>query len=226
MADELKSGEDILSSDNPAAATQSDNPNGPAEETLSVAETQDGGAAEENASAAETKPKTRVLKIVSIAAECLLGAIVAFLLVVGGILVYDKYVNKSLAPSVFGYSQFIIATGSMEPEISAGDMIIVKKTGDYEVGDVITFFMDGSVISTTHRIIEIRVENGKTIYITKGDANNAPDPGVPAENVVGEVVATLSGVGLFFEWVKTTQGIVCVVLLAGIIVALILIKVL
>ncbi len=226
MADELKSGEDILANENPAAATQSDNPNGQAEETLPVAETQDGGAAEENASAAETKPKTRVLKIVSITAECLLGAIVAFLLVVGGILVYDKYVNKSLAPSVFGYSQFIIATGSMEPEISAGDMIIVKKTGDYEVGDVITFFMDGSAISTTHRIIEIRVENGKTIYITKGDANNAPDPGVPAENVVGEVVATLSGVGLFFEWVKTTQGIVCVVLLAGIIVALILIKVL
>ena len=226
MADELKSGEDILANESPAAATHSDNPNVPAEETLPVAETQDGGAAEENVSAAETKPKSRVLKIVSITAECLLGAIVAFLLVVGGILVCDKYVNKSLAPSVFGYSQFIIATGSMEPEISAGDMIIVKKTGDYEVGDVITFFMDGSVISTTHRIIEIRVENGKTIYITKGDANNAPDPGVPAENVVGEVVATLSGVGLFFEWVKTTQGIVCVVLLAGIIVALILIKVL
>ena len=69
-----------------------------------------------------------------------------------------------------------------------------------------------------YKALESGVElNGQEV-VTKGDANNAPDPGVPAENVVGEVVATLSGVGLFFEWVKTTQGIVCVVLLAGIIV--------
>lgn len=182
---------------------------------------------EENlATEAQTAGKSRAKKIVSIVVECILGAIVLFLLIVGGILVYDKYVNKSRTPAVFGYSQFIIATGSMEPAISAGDMIIVKKADEYCVGDVITFFSDSGDIPTTHRIEEIRVEAGRTIYVTRGDANNAPDPGVSEANVVGKVVATLSGAGLFFEWVKTPSGIVCVVLLAGIIVALILLKVL
>lgn len=208
----------------------SESGNGAAEDSA-PAEKTDAAEDEENSetfeeSAPEQKPKSRARKIVSIVTECILGAIVAFLLLVGGILVYDKYINKSRAPSVFGYSQFVIATGSMEPEISVGDMIIVKNTGDYAVGDVITFFMGDGAIPTTHRIIEIRVENGVTSYITKGDANNAADPAVRAENVVGEVVSVLPNVGLFFEWVKTPSGIICIVLLVGIIVALIFIKVL
>ena len=70
----------------------------------------------------------------------LLGAIIAILVLVAGTLAYDKFVKKSPIPSIFGKSLLIIATPSMTGSIEAGDAIIIKKSDDYAVGDVITYF--------------------------------------------------------------------------------------
>ena len=69
-------------------------------------------------------------------------------------------------------------------------------------------------MTTTHRII--RIEGGK--YYTKGDANASEDTApVSSEQIVGEVVAVVPGIGLFFEWPKTPEGLT----FAGITVALV-----
>ena len=94
-----------------------------------------------------------------------------------------------------------IATGSMEPQISVGDAVLVSKldTGALEVGDVIQFRRgDYTVI---HRIVEIIQEDGALSYVTKGDANNAKDAGaVSAGDVVGKVIATVPGAGRWTLW--------------------------
>ena len=54
--------------------------------------------------------------------------------VFAGTLAYDKFIRKSPAPSFFGYSVLVIATGSMSGSIEAGDVVVVKDTGDYETG--------------------------------------------------------------------------------------------
>lgn len=135
---------------------------------------------------------------------------------------FDKFVLGNNVPSVFGYSTLNIATGSMngtsalvsggEPkQVSVGDMIVIKKTNDYKIGDVITFMLDGDTTPTTHRIVGI-TERG---FITKGDANNTQDllP-VPTENVLGKVVAHYPKLGAFTMWLKAEGWIYVVALLA------------
>ncbi|MEK9181396.1 MAG: signal peptidase I, partial [Patescibacteria group bacterium] len=80
----------------------------------------------------------------------------------------------------------IVQSGSMEPDIKTGSVVIIKPLStdstsslqagsgqaSYKVGDVVTFGKDTKKdIPTTHRIIKSRVENGVMIFTTKGDAN-------------------------------------------------------
>ena len=95
----------------------------------------------------------------------------------------------------FGNSLFRVVTGSMEPEIPPGTLILSRETDidELEMGDVICFqslspSMRGRMI--THRIIGKTVdENGVVSLQTKGDANPSAD-GYPVTeaNLVGKVV--------------------------------------
>lgn len=126
-------------------------------------------------------------------------------------LAIDKFILKNPVPSVFGYSCLTIATGSMngtsvmvdggDPvQVNIGDMIIIKDTGDYKIGDVITFLQDGDTVPTTHRIIGV-TDDG---FITKGDANNVKDTvPVAREDVLGEVVGHYPQLGKFTGWIKS-----------------------
>ena len=75
-----------------------------------------------------------------------------------------------------------VETGSMEKEIHRGDYILLFRKNQYKVGDVVTYVVDDYFV--THRIIKI--EDDKVI--TKGDANNAEDNPVNADQIVGKVV--------------------------------------
>lgn len=78
--------------------------------------------------------------------------------------------------SMFGYRAYIITTDSMKPNISQGDIIIIKETEEekLKIDDIITFRKNNKLI--THRIIEIETdEEGNRQYVTKGDNNNIED---------------------------------------------------
>lgn len=106
----------------------------------------------------------------------------------------------------------------MEPEISSGDLIIVKQIDSSEVkeNDIIAFFdPDGNGQSIlTHRVVNVTEEDGKTAFITKGDANNSEDrQPVPSDQLVGGYVLRIPGMGNIAMFMQTTAGlIVCVVL--------------
>ena len=93
----------------------------------------------------------------------------------------------------------IVLTGSMEPAISAGDVIITvpitKKMP--QVDDVIAYqakrFNGENVAVFSHRIIDGDIENG---FIMKGDANKSPDPQKPkAEDILGVVIFAIPFIG-------------------------------
>ena len=146
----------------------------------------------------------RVIWGIVIAVFCLLCALTIWLAV-------DKFVLKSPVPSVFGYSALTVKTGSMSGTIEIGDLIIIKDTGEYEIGDIITFLHEGDTVPTTHRIISMD-ENG--LFITRGDANNVQDAlPVSKDIILGEVVKVLPEVGRFAEWVQSRGWIYLVALL-------------
>ena len=65
-----------------------------------------------------------------------------WLLLVGGLVLVITLVAAHMrgdVPRVFGYSLINIVSGSMEPALSVGDLIIVTEQEDYEVGDVVVF---------------------------------------------------------------------------------------
>ena len=123
---------------------------------------------------------------------------------------FDKFILKSPVPSFLGFSTLTIETGSMngysamveggEPkQVSIGDLILIKKTNDYKIGDVITFLPEGDKIPTTHRIIGY-TDDG---FVTKGDANNTKDTvPISKDRVLGEVIGHYPKLGKFSSWVK------------------------
>lgn len=82
--------------------------------------------------------------------------------------------------SIAGYQVLRVITSSMEPTIAENTCILIKEVPveQLKAGDIITFLSDDPDIQgyyNTHRIQEIVVEDGETIYITKGDSNMEQD---------------------------------------------------
>lgn len=112
-----------------------------------------------------------------------------------------------------GMRTFVISSGSMSPAIPTGSLVIfVRSAGEYKVGDVITFSShDGGYI--THRVYEVREENGKTVYVTKGDANDAPDINqVEAGRVKGRIIFHVPAIGYVTDFFRTLPGAILLLL--------------
>lgn len=100
-----------------------------------------------------------------------------------------------------GIRSFDVMTGSMEPKIHVGSMIFTKPASYYQVGDIITF--KRGEISITHRIFAIK----KGQFVTKGDANNAPDPQlVSLSEIIGKDYYIIPNAGKFTNFIKSIPG--------------------
>ena len=131
------------------------------------------------------------------------------LVVMASWLCFDKFVLKHRVPSIFGYSSLMVATGSMSGTIEEGDLIIIRDTDDYKIGDIVTFFQDGDDIPTTHRIYNID-ENGN--WKTRGDANNSYDKrSITNDEIIGEVVLVIPYVGTFIDWAVEGGGLIYII---------------
>ncbi len=104
-------------------------------------------------------------------------------------------------PTVFGYSTAVVISGSMEEEIGVNDVVIIHRQKSYEKGDIISFHSGTSLV--THRIAE---ETGGG-FITKGDANNTPDPDIVEYNAIeGKIVLIIPKIGGAIQFFSTPVG--------------------
>lgn len=154
----------------------------------------------------------RALHAVSTALRVLAIALAALLLAYNVYTLVARCAFGVGIPTVFGYGCAAVETGSMEPEIAAGDFIVVRAEDEYAVGDVITFYDSVRGQYVTHRIILVSGSG----YTTKGDANNAQDNfTVPPSAVVGRVVAVLRGFGRVVGFLQTPAGLLAIVAFAA-----------
>ena len=160
----------------------------------------------------KTSSAHKALNVVGI----VLCVILIPILVINVTLIVKSYTNTDEVPGIGGYSPLIVLTGSMEPEIMSGDLIIVKKIDGKDVKneDVIAFTdPDGNGTSIlTHRVNEIYEEDGKIFFKTQGDANDTEDRlPVSEDALVGVYVTRVAGAGNIAMFMQTTAGlIVCV----------------
>ena len=128
-----------------------------------------------------------------------------------GVNVYSlnaSHLTGNSVPMPFGVGAAVVLSGSMEPELSVGDFLLIADRDEYNVGDVVVF-QDGRM-AVTHRIISI---DGDRV-ITRGDANNTDDDPITKGQIKGEVVMAIPFIGHIVNAVKTPIGTICVLALA------------
>ena len=111
-------------------------------------------------------------------------------------------------PMPLGFGAAVVLSGSMEPEFSVGDLLIVTEKESYKVGDVVVFQDDGMTV--THRIVSITEEE----IVTKGDANNSEDSPITREQIKGSVLFAVPFLGYLINVIKTPIGILALFALA------------
>lgn len=144
---------------------------------------------------------TSLKKIAATAAHVLSGIVTAFFLFLLAFLLYSLAAAKNDGGGIgIGpYAYMAVVSGSMEPAISAGDVIVTKQGAPDTVspGDIITFHpYAGSVARVTHRVVEITQEG----FLTMGDANDARDVNpVTPQMYIGKVFLIIPYIGFLMS---------------------------
>ena len=130
-------------------------------------------------------------------------------------LIWAQLSDKNSLPKILGFSEVIVISGSMQPAIEAGDLIIIKEQAEYEKSDIVTYRKDLDLI--THRIVDV----DQSGVVTKGDANSVSDDPISPSDIEGKVVLRLPGAGNMILLLKKPTGILAV---SGIVLLLYLIS--
>lgn len=115
---------------------------------------------------------------------------------------------------------YIVTSGSMEPAVKTGSIVISVPYQKYVQGDIISFKQDKNII--THRLmVKFFPEgaNSSPVYKTAGDANKSFDPWeVRDEEIVGKSVLSLPYLGYIANYAKTPYGFMLFVIVPATIV--------
>lgn len=120
----------------------------------------------------------------------------------------------------FGYRSMTVMSGSMEPAIHTGDVVVNRPIAPAEarVGDVVTFREPGSGSRfITHRVRRVVVRGGRVAFVTKGDANTGMERwSVSAGGEIGRVAHRLpyAGYGLF--WARGPLAALVLIAIPGV----------
>lgn len=123
------------------------------------------------------KQKSRFKRVLKLSGTITFSIVVIFLSTILISILVTK--SKGETPNLFGIQLYVVESGSMEPTLKVGSIIISKKVedeGNLSVGTIVTFkTVQGATV--THRIIEVIYgEENDVSYITKGDnPRNSPD---------------------------------------------------
>ena len=135
-------------------------------------------------------------------------ALIAIISIAVGLGAYS-WNAKSLAndalPMPLGVGVAVVLSGSMEPALSVGDLLILKEAEDYRAGDVVVY-QSGSM-PVVHRIVDI----ADGMVTTRGDANNVSDGAIALSQVKGKVIAHIPHVGKIVRLLKTPVATVALI---------------
>lgn len=132
---------------------------------------------------------------------------------------YSKFILKDNLIKIFGKSVVIVTTGSMEPEINAGELVIISEIDNYKKGDIVTY-QDDEGFLVTHRIVQIN----ENTFIAKGDSNNLNDKENSNNNIKGRVICHSKILGIFALYFLKPIVVIYVILFVGINLYIIIIK--
>ena len=123
---------------------------------------------------------------------------------------------------LIGYRVYSVISGSMEPELSVGDLLYVRPVdpAEIEVGDDISFVLNEDLVVATHRVVRIDAEK-QHIY-TKGIANEIEDSEpVHFKNVIGVVDFNLPLLGYVSDYIQSSPGMYITIAAVSVLIVLV-----
>lgn len=115
---------------------------------------------------------------------------------------------------------FVILSGSMEPTIPTGSLVLVtKNTGEPQVNEIWTFLTPRSNNIVTHRIVNKKTEDGVLMFSSKGDANDTYDAWILGPgSFIGKVKFSIPYAGYLVNFAKTPKGFFVIAVIPGLII--------
>lgn len=120
-------------------------------------------------------------------------------------------------PFFFGIKSLTVLSGSMEPTIHVGDIVVVRQipAASARVGDIVTFRdpTDADKL-ITHRVRKVSLADGVVAFETKGDANSSIERWkVGNDGTIGLVMYRVPKLGYILFYVHGTLGRLLLVVL-------------
>lgn len=116
----------------------------------------------------------------------------------------------TIGPRIFTYQALVVRSGSMAPAIPTGSVVFYRPIAatDVKKGDVIVFSEPGQPnVKVTHRVYAIGSGSTGKYFITKGDANGAPDDWhIPAVGTGWKAVFHIPYAGYILFDLQSTYG--------------------
>ncbi|MFH2019763.1 MAG: signal peptidase I [bacterium] len=113
-----------------------------------------------------------------------------------------------------GYHSYLVLSGSMEPSILIGDVVVVHKQSSYNVHDIVTFNSPEAGRIVTHRIVQAEPSSpGQPPFITRGDANRDDDEAqISDSDIIGKVVFTIPKIGFLISFSRSIPGFILLII--------------
>ena len=165
-----------------------------------------------------TEPKGRKRSTASVVRFAV--SVVLFLLAFSIFLVVLNAKREHKTPTFFGYSFSVVVTGSMEPDIRVGDLLVVRETemDRIEVGDDILFISRSGPVrgeAIVHRVFEKETDADGIYFRTRGINNGglADEDFVRSENFVGKAVWHSAFWGKIFGFLSNFEVLLMIAIL-------------
>lgn len=147
--------------------------------------------------------------------KILVNILYAIILLVVVFFAGSLFLSRTNAP--FAYKVYSVESGSMEPTVHKGAVVVVVAQDNYSEGDIITFrAVNSSDKTVTHRIVGIEKDDdiGKLSYSTQGDANEDPDSNTTDQSkVIGRVITSIPYLGYPISLAKTQTGFILLIII-------------
>jgi signal peptidase I len=141
------------------------------------------------------------------------------ILIVFSILPLVVFALSSRFNTLGNYKPFLVQSGSMEPAIMTGDIVVIQGANTYEINDVVTFNGDNNKI-ITHRIVDV-IQGAAEQYATKGDANRAEDSAIISDKqILGKVFLVLPKLGYFVAFAQSQRGLIFLLIIPAVVLIL------
>ena len=147
-------------------------------------------------------------KVIRIICTTFLSLVMSFIIGLSFYSFNARMIHHNSMPMPFGVGVSVVLSGSMEPEFSAGDLIVVVEADDYAINDIVVY--QSAKNAVVHRIIDIDEDR----IITQGDANNVSDKPIDKSCIKGKVLFSIPYFGCVVSFLKSTPGTLIVLVIA------------